>query len=97
MKSRLHTFFIYAGILSALLCLSGCGVREAAPTAPAPAKPAATVPAQTEPAEPEPDAETLAKEAVEHLDIQVEAQGLWDLLDYPNLKSADLSGSTRSR
>lgn len=94
MKSRLHTFFIYAGILSALLCLSGCGVREAAPTAPAPAKPAATLPAQTEPTEPEPDAETLAKEAVEHLDIQVEAQGLWDLLDYPNLKSADLSGST---
>lgn len=94
MRSKFPIFLLCAGILSALLCLSGCSANAAAQSAPPAPQNSVTAPVPTEPAETQPDAETLAKEAVEHLDIQVEAQGLWDLLDYPNLKSADLSGST---
>ncbi len=94
MKSKLRIFLLCAGILSVLLCLSGCGTGTAANPQPPVQKPAATAPQQTAPRETVPDAETLAKEAVEHLDIVVQAQDLWDLREYPNLKSLDLSGST---
>ncbi len=93
MKSKLRISLLCAGILSALLCLSGCGAEAAAQPTPE-SKPAATVPQQTTPAETAPDEETLAKEAVEHLEIVAEAQDLWNLREYPNLKSVDLSGST---
>lgn len=94
MKSKLLKIVICAALVSVLLCLSGCSANAVAEAHAQAEKPAATIPVQTAPAETEPDEETLAMEAVQHLDVVVEAQDLWDLLDYPNLKSVDLSGST---
>ena len=89
MRHKLPIALLCAGILSALLCLSGCGAKEPPKSTQAP-KPVHAAPQQTEPAQTEPTVETTPIEEITHLDIQVEASGLWDLLDYPNLKSVDL-------
>ncbi|MBQ3503177.1 MAG: leucine-rich repeat domain-containing protein [Oscillospiraceae bacterium] len=94
MRHKLPIALLCAGILSALLCLSGCGAKPAVQNVPNPTKAAPAAPVQTEPAQTQSTLETTPIEEITHLDIQVEASGLWDLLDYPNLKSVDLSGST---
>ena len=94
MRSKFLNILLCAALLGALVCLSGCGSNAPAETQAPAAKPAATTPPQTEATEPQPDEETLAKESIEQLALVVEAQDLWDLLDYPNLKSVNLSGST---
>ena len=94
MRPKLLTRYICTALASMALLLSGCG-SPAASTAQTPASvPAETAPTQTVPAETE-DA-TIAEymASVEHLAMVVEASDLWDLLDYPSLKSVNLSGST---
>ena len=93
MTTKLHNFLFCAVILSGLLCLSGCGAPASAP-APIPTEPpAVTAPSQDAPEE---TGSTLAEElaSVEQLALVAEAKDLWDLLDYPNLKSVNLSAST---
>ena len=90
MTTKLSKYLLCAVILSALLCLAGCSTGSAPAQS---AKPAATTPGQ---ASPEETGSTLAQEleSVEQLALVAEAKDLWDLLDYPNLKSVNLSGST---
>ena len=93
MTTKLLHLFICTAVLSALLCLSGCGAPASAPDPVQPSPPAATTPVQESPEE---TGSTLAEElaSVEQLALVAEAKDLWDLLDYPNLKSVNLSGST---
>ena len=90
MTSKLINYILCVVIVATLLCLSGCGflvpgeeqVQESQPDVTAPQNPVLSGP----------EGEDIA--AVEHLKLVAQASDLWDLLDYPNLKSLDLSGST---
>lgn len=88
MTSKLFKYILCAVLAAALLGLSGCafavpgGVQENADVA--------TEPQATVSTEPEGDAQLAG---VEHLEMVVQAKDLWDFLDYPNLKSLNLSGS----
>ena len=94
MRSKLLNILLCGALLSVLLCLTGCGTGKTGQSqAPAEA-PAATAPAQIQSAETQPEEELPALESIEQLALVVEAQDLWNLLDYPNLKSVNLSGST---
>ena len=85
--------YICAALAALALMLTGCSHRSPADPAPAASTPA-TAPAQTLHAETESQEETLDPASIEHLALVVEAADLWDLLDYPNLKSVNLSSST---
>ena len=89
MTSKLFKYILCAVLAAALLGLSGCAfaipgeVQENADVA--------TEPQATVSSDPELDAQLAG---VEHLEMVVQAKDLWNLLDYPNLKSLNLSGST---
>lgn len=93
MKFKLFKYTVCVGLLAALLCLSGCGAAGSkGENTPADA-PAVTTPDQATPKQ-DPEGETMDPASIEHLALVVEAKDLWDLLDYPNLKTVNLSGST---
>ena len=87
MTSKLFKYILCAVLAAALLGLSGCAfaipgeVQENADVA--------TEPQATVSTEMEGDAQLAS---VEHLEMVAQAKDLWDLLDYPNLKSLNLSG-----
>ena len=92
MKHKLFKYILCTVILSALLCLSGCGALVPGGEQIQEIQPGATEPQN--PVLPGSEGEGTDLSSVEHLELVVEAKDLWDLLDYPNLKSLNLQGST---
>ena len=93
MNSKLLKTHICAALAAITLLVTGCTKDTPVAQSPAESQPAA-VPAQTSPAQEETPEETLDPASIEHLALVVEAADLWDLLDYPNLKTVNLSSST---
>ena len=91
MKPTLLKSHILAA-LAAILLLTGCADKT--PDASVHITSPATAPTQTVPVETESPEETLDPASIEHLALVVTAADLWDLLDYPNLKTVNLSSST---
>jgi len=91
MKPKLLKYILCAWTVAVLFCLAGCAGDDQSNPGQA-AGPGATGPAQV-PAE-SVYAEVEDLESVEQLALVAEAKDLWDLLDYPNLKSVNLTGST---
>ena len=91
MKPTLLKTHILAA-LAAILLLTGCADKM--PDDQSSATTPVAAPAQTAPTETLAPEETLDPASIEHLALVVTAADLWDLLDYPNLKTVNLSSST---